>query len=275
MRYNILITGGTGFIGRSFAEGHVVHYVNNNGSPFVSHNITIFSHDEKAQQEMKSEHPYFTYLIGDVRDHGEVHRACKGMDYVFHFAAMKHVNVCEEQPGEATRTNVLGTMNVVDACTVHGAQLVNMSSDKAINPVNVYGVTKAIAEKIVLQDCFVNIRSGNVLWSSGSVLPIWKRQIERDNEINITSEEMTRFFINVEELTSFIWESRDKSGTFTVPMKSFRLMDIADEFIKRHGNADTTLNVTGLRPGERLHEFRDEHTSSEENVSKDLDYIFA
>jgi len=274
MRYNILITGGTGTIGRSFAEGHIVHYVNSHGAPYTKHDITIFSQDERAQVEMKREHPYFTYVIGDVREPSEIHRSCKGMDYVFHFAAIKHVNICEEQPQEAIRTNVMGTMNVVNACVYHGAKLVNMSSDKAINPGNVYGITKAIGEKMVEQDMFVSVRSGNVLWSSGSVLPIWKNQIKRYNRIDITSDEMTRFFINVKELTLFIWESRDKSGIFTVPMKSYLLKDIAGEFIKRYGNGETELNIVGLRPGERLHEFRDETTSSEHHISNDLNYIF-
>jgi FlaA1/EpsC-like NDP-sugar epimerase len=275
MRYNILITGGTGTIGRSFAEGHIVHYVNDHGSPYTEHNITIFSQDELAQVEMKREHPYFNYVIGDVREPSEVHRACKGMDYVFHFAAIKHVNICEDQPQEAIRTNVIGTMNVINACTAHSAKMINMSSDKAINPSNVYGITKAIGEKMVEQDMFVSIRSGNVLWSSGSVLPIWKKQIKRRNQIDITSAEMTRFFIDVKELTLFIWECRDKSGIFTVPMKSHFLKDIAEEFIKRYGNEKTELNVVGLRPGERLHEFRDEDTSSEHCLSNDLNYIFA
>ena len=260
----ILVTGGTGTIGKALS---ISRYVQGD-------EVTIFSRNEHDQVEMKREHPYFTYIIGDVRDYNEVLSATRWMDYVFHFAALKHVNICEEQPQEAIKSNVLGTMNVVNACVEMAARMVNMSSDKAINPVNVYGATKFMAENIVLKDRFTNIRSGNVLWSSGSVLPIWKSQIETDNCINITSSEMTRFFVNKSELIKFMWDKRDESGTFTIPMKSFRLADIAKEFIRLFGDKKTELNIVGLRPGERLHEYRDDTISSEENISEDLNYIF-
>jgi FlaA1/EpsC-like NDP-sugar epimerase len=127
---------------------------------------------------------------------------------------------------------------------------------------------------MINQEGFVNIRSGNILWSSGSVLPLWKKQLKRDNQIHLTSREMTRFFVHPVELAQFIIEHKDMQGTFIIPMKSFRLYDIAEEFIRRYGYVDSIIKITEPRPGERLHEFRDEVTSSDKDICTDLNYIF-
>lgn len=259
----ILITGGTGSIGLTLALC---------ADEF---DIVIFSRNEKDQVIMRHKYPRFTYTIGDVRDYSEVFKACADVDYVFHLAALKHVDICEKQSQEAIKTNLLGTMNVINACREHNCKLINMSSDKAVNPANVYGFTKSLSETMVLQVGYINIRSGNVLWSAGSVLPIWKNQLETVNKIQLTSRDMTRFFIHPRELTAFMLSCRDnETGTYTAPMVSFRLYDIAEEFIRRHGNEDSQIVITGLRPGERLHEFRDADTSSEQNVCTNLSYIF-
>ncbi|MBU1743254.1 MAG: polysaccharide biosynthesis protein, partial [Proteobacteria bacterium] len=223
--------------------------------------VFIFSRNEKDQVIMKKEHPEYHYIIGDVRDTTDVFSVVEGMDYVFHFAALKHIDICERQPQEAVKTNINGTMNVTNACRYHGVKLVNMSSDKAISPTSVYGMTKSIAEKIAGD--YLSIRSGNVLWSSGSVFPIWKKQIEQNNKICLTSELMTRFFVHPKTLALYILKNKDKKGVLTIPMKSFRLYDIALRFIEEFGREGATIEITGLRPGERLHEFRDEETSSE------------
>ena len=258
----ILITGGTGTIGRALASIH------------SDVDTTIFSRNELSQVKMKRDLPYHKYIIGDIRDYSEVYKACDGMDYVFHFAALKHVNICEEQPQEAVKSNVLGTANLINACKEHGAKLINMSSDKAIKPKNVYGVTKFLSEEMSTQAGFLSVRSGNVLWSNGSVFPIWKKQLKDTNSINITSKSMTRFFISPKEVVDFIWEKKDKSGVQTVPMESFKLYDIATEFVKRFGNSESLINVTGLRPGEREYEYRDEFTSSDDHINTNLNYIF-
>jgi len=263
MKYRTLITGGTGSLGKELAR------------QLIGWDITIFSRNEKDQVEMKQQYPSFKYIIGDVRDVSEVMKACVGKEYVFHFAALKHVNICEKEPQEAVKTNIIGTLNVINACDKYKCRLINMSSDKAINPANVYGRTKALAEMMVNQSGYVNIRSGNVLWSSGSVFPMWKKQLVVENQINLTSDKMTRFFIHSTELAMFILSHKDnRGGTFMVPMKSFSLYSIAMEFKKRFGDANTQINITGLRAGERLHEFRDEATSSETAVCTDLNYIF-
>jgi FlaA1/EpsC-like NDP-sugar epimerase len=238
-------------------------------------NVFIFSRNEKSQVEMKREFPKYNYIIGDVREQFEVLKSVQDMDYVYHFAALKHVDICEKQPQEAVRTNIMGTLNVINACLYNKCRMINMSSDKANNPVNVYGISKFVAEKMVLQSGFINIQSGNVLWSSGSVLPIWITQLKQKNEINLTSKEMTRFFIHAKDLVGFILKHKDAiNGTYTVTMKSFRLYDIAQEFIKRFGNIESKINITGLRFGERLHEFKDATISSEYNICNDLNYIF-
>ena len=250
----ILITGGTGFIGRHLAE--------------LNEDVTIFSRNESQQVSMKLVHPEYSYIIGDVCDYASVLSACEGMDYVFHFAALKHVNICEQQPMEAVRINMVGTAHVINACLYHKVKLINMSSDKAINPDNVYGKTKSLAEDMVTRAGFLSIRSSNVLWSTGSVLPIWKEQVEATGTISLTSDKMTRFFIHVEELVKFILENKDEVGIKTVTMKSFRMIDIAKRF------NPTSIKIIGLRDGERLHEFRDENTSSEDCISDDLNYIY-
>jgi len=261
----ILITGGTGSIGRELAKLAF--------TDLPTSHITIFSRNEKDQVLMKKEYPLYDYVIGDIRDYQKVYDVCRGKDYVFHLAALKHVNICEEQPQEAIKSNVLGSMNVINACKEHGCKMINMSSDKAIAPSNVYGMTKYLANKMVEEAGYVSIISGNVLWTSGSVLPIWGEQI-KGGVINLTSEKMTRFFVSPRSLASFMLANMDSTGVCVVPMEAFKMYDIAQEFIKRYGNGSEKINITGLRPGERLHEFRDESTSSETNICTDLSYIF-
>jgi FlaA1/EpsC-like NDP-sugar epimerase len=256
-----LITGGTGSLGKEIARQ-------------LTGDVTIFSRNEKDQILMKQNFPGFKYIIGDVRDYSEVLKATKDINYVFHLAAIKHIDVCEKQPQEAIKTNIVGTLNVISACLQNGCKMINMSSDKAINPTSVYGRTKALSESMVNQAGFVNIRSGNILWSSGSVLPIWLNQIKTKNCIELTSDLMTRFFVHPFEIAEFIISHKDDSGTFTIPMRSFNLYHIALSFALRYGDKATTIKITGLRPGERLHEYRDENTSSDMNVYTDIEYIF-
>ncbi len=259
-----LITGGTGTIGKELAMQLTIQ----------GYLVTIFSRNEHNQVVMKYKYPNYKYILGDVRDENALVKACKGKDYVFHLAALKHVDICEKQPIETVKTNINGTMNVISACISQGCKLINITSDKAVRPDNIYGKTKSIAESMINETGFTNIRSGNVLWSSGSVLQVWKKQIEDDNCIKITDDRMTRFFIHPTELCEFIINHMDEQGTFTVPLKSFRIIDVAKEFIKRLGNEKTDMRIKGLRPGERLHEFLGENISSEQNICTDLNYIF-
>jgi FlaA1/EpsC-like NDP-sugar epimerase len=255
-----LITGGTGTIGRALAK--------------LIPDATIVSRDESMQVKMRQEFPDCKYIIADVRDVNRMIEVIKGYDYVYHLAAMKHIEICEQQPQEAIKTNVLGTMNVINACRLTGAKMINMSTDKAVNPASVYGRTKALSEAMVTEAFYLSVRSGNVLWSSGSVLERWTNQLRAKNMIELTHVDMTRFFVHPNELASFLVNSRTYFGIVTIPMRSFRLHDMAMEFIKIYGDKDSKIQITGLRDGERLHEYRDENTSSAECLNSDLSYIF-
>ena len=260
----ILITGGTGSIGHAVALYASVEW-----------DVTIFSNNEREIVEMRAKYPHYSYILGDITNYSDLARVLDRHQYkyVYHLAAIKHVDICEKQPIEAIRVNVEGTANVIHACAIYGAKMVNMSSDKAINPVNVYGMTKYLGECMATQNGFVSIRSGNVLWSSGSVLPKWKEQLERDNTISITSTDMTRFFITKGEIASFIIGCRDKTGIQTVDMMAYRLDIMAKQFINYYGNDSSKIITTGLREGERLHEFRNSDVSSEDCLATNSDYI--
>jgi UDP-N-acetylglucosamine 4,6-dehydratase/5-epimerase len=265
MKDKILITGGTGSIGSAVAL-----------QASLGWDITIFSNNEREIIEMKAKYPMYEYVLGDVTNYGDLARIMSQVayKYLFHFAALKHVEICEKQPTEAIQTNLRGTLNVINACLKYGVKMVNMSSDKAINPTNIYGMTKYLGECMATQSGFVSIRSGNVLWSSGSVLLKWKKQLEAENKISITDKGMTRFFISPEEIAKFIIYCRDEVGVQTVSMDSYRLDIMANLFIHRYGNDLSEVIVTGLREGERLHEFREEGVSSEKCLAFDYDYIF-
>ena len=267
MRQNykqILIIGGTGTIGSCLSK---VLSINNS--------VTIFSRDESLQVSMKLNNPSLNFIIGDIRDADEINKACIKKDFVYNFAAIKHIDICEKFIQESIKTNILGTMNVVNACLNSQSKLIHMSSDKAIKPASVYGMTKSLGEKIVLSVGFSCVRSGNVIGSSGSVFPIWKRQLEEFNQVKITSWEMTRFFIQPYDLIEFIISiSEEPSAIYTVPMKSYNLGELAEFFIAKYGGENSKIVEVGLRPGERCHEFRTEEVSSRAIVSHDFDYIF-
>ncbi len=183
----ILVTGGTGSWGNELTK----QLLEKN-----PREIRIFSRNELLQVEMarRFDNDKLNFIIGDVRDYDALNRACYGVDYIFHLAAMKHVPVCENLPQEAIKTNITGTTNLVNAAIENGIKkVIDVSSDKAVAPVNLYGMTKAVGEKIIIQannirsGCdFVCIRAGNVMGSNGSVIPLFIRQILDDAEIKIS-----------------------------------------------------------------------------------------
>ena len=197
----ILIIGGTGTIGRGLIKELVKQ------DPEV---IRIFSRDEYKQFIMENklnDKKKFRFLIGDVRDYERVERAMNDIDVVFNLAAMKHVPACEYNPTEAIKTNVTGMENVIKAAMHNNVEsVIFTSSDKAINPANSYGATKLLAEKLVQAanfskgNCktkFVAVRFGNVMGSRGSVIPLFKKQIEENRKITVTDPEMTRFMMTL------------------------------------------------------------------------------
>jgi FlaA1/EpsC-like NDP-sugar epimerase len=243
----ILITGGTGTLGHELSRQLI---------DFNCKEIIIYSRNEVAQVEMKRLFPGLNYLIGDVRDKSAIKEACKNVDIVFHLAAIKHVSICESQPMEAVKTNIIGTQNVIDACK---GRLISMSTDKAVNPTSIYGYTKAINEVNVLNAGGINIRSGNIFGSSGSVIPFFISQVKTKNKLTLTNGSMTRYFIPVESLTKFILETTFKTSGIYCPseMQAYRMSDIAAEIVSLYGDSKTEIIEIGQRPGEKLHESLD------------------
>jgi FlaA1/EpsC-like NDP-sugar epimerase len=250
----ILITGGTGTVGQELTRGLLGSW-----SP---EEIVIFSRSEISQVEMKAtfNDSRLNFKIGDIRDKEAVLGACKGIDYIFHLAAIKHIGICEHQPHEAIKTNILGAVNVINSAFSCGvAKVVNMSTDKAVNSSSSYGDTKAIAEKLFKASRYINIRSGNVFGSSGSVVPLFRNQVKNFNQILLTDSRMTRFFVSIRDIADFLLRvmRRGEDGNTYImdDMKSFLLRDLAEIIIKNEGGVGTTIKETGARAGEKLHEY--------------------
>jgi len=269
----ILVTGGCGFFGQNF-----VRLVLKNQNP---QSIRIYDNRELAQVEMrrKFNDPRLRFLIGDVRDKERLSRAMNGVDIVVHAAALKHVPICEYNPIEAVRTNIDGTSNVIEAALDNGVKkAVAISTDKAVRPVNLYGATKMVAEKLFVQanaysgekgTIFSCVRYGNVVGSSGSVIPLFMEQ-KRQGEITVTDPRMTRFWITMEQGIQFVVDSIEKmrGGEIFVPkIPSTKITDLADAIAP-----NTRMKIVGVRPGEKIHE--ELMTAEESAHSKEHDLFF-
>ena len=253
----VLVTGGTGSFGTKFIEVLLERY--------HPKSIRVFSRDELKQSELRrrfaDDDHRLRYLLGDVRDLPRLTRAMRGVDVVVHAAALKQVPACEYNPFEAVQTNVIGAENVVSAAIENDVPLtIALSSDKAVNPVNLYGATKLCAEKITTQGNayagdsaarFASVRYGNVVGSRGSVIPLFKAQAPT-GVLTITDERMTRFWITLEQAVDFVIESLGRMGggeVFVPRIPSMRVTDIAEALAP-----DAELRVIGIRPGEKVHE---------------------
>ncbi|MGG6311765.1 polysaccharide biosynthesis protein [Paenibacillus macerans] len=255
----ILITGGTGSWGKTLTRRLLKEQ---------PQEIRIFSRNEYAQVLMQREfggHACLRYLIGDVRDYRAVEAACKGVDYVFHLAALKHVPVCEYQPEEALKTNVLGTENIIRASIVQKvAKVIDVSTDKAVDPTNTYGMTKAIGEKLMIRandlsedTRFTCIRGGNVLGTNGSVVPLFINQLREGKELTLTFREMTRFFLTLSQAIDLLLKAATTAiggETFVMKMKACRIVDIAEVLAEHYVGHSVPFKEIGIRPGEKLHE---------------------
>ncbi len=265
----ILITGGTGSFGRAFTRYALEHL-----NPNV---IRIFSRDELKQAEMREEFnsPKLRFFIGDIRDADRVERALRGVDIVIHAAAMKRIEVCEYNPFEAIMTNIIGTQNVINKAIDCGAEkIISISTDKAANPVNLYGATKLCQEKVVIQsNSYVGpkktrlavVRYGNVVGSRGSVVQLFKQQRET-GEITITDERMTRFWITLDQAVRFVHTSMEicRGGEIFIPkIPSMKVTDLAKALAPK-----AKIKMTGIRPGEKLHELM--ITEDEARHTRDL-----
>ena len=255
----ILITGGTGSFGKCFTRYVLTHY--------EPKKVIIYSRDEFKQWMMAEEFKEFAeklrFFIGDVRDGERLRRACEGVDYIIHAAALKQVPACEYNPNEAIKTNIHGAMNVIDAALDSGVhKVVALSTDKAVNPVNLYGGTKLVSDKLfvaanayagVKDINFSIVRYGNVAGSRGSVIPLFHKLIkEGAKELPITDVRMTRFWISLTqgvELVSMALAEATGGETFISRIPSFKITDLAEAMLP-----GCSIRETGIRPGEKLHE---------------------
>jgi UDP-N-acetylglucosamine 4,6-dehydratase len=252
----VLVTGGTGSFGKKFVEIMLKEY-----HPIK---VIIYSRDELKQHEMRSagfDHPSLRYFIGDVRDQERLWRAMHGVNIVVHAAALKQVPACEYNPMEAIKTNIMGTSNVIEAALDSGVEKVmSLSTDKAVNPVNLYGATKLAAEKLVVQSNayaagtatrFSCVRYGNVVGSRGSVVPVFLKQRE-NGAVTITDKRMTRFWLSLEQGVHFVIrciEQMHGGEVFVPKIPSMKLIDLARAIAPK-----ARIEVIGIRPGEKLHE---------------------
>ena len=251
----ILVTGGTGSFGQMFTE-----IVLREHNPEV---IRIFSRGELLQEQMRQKlnDGRLRFFIGDVRDRERLFRAMNGVDIVVHAAALKQVPTCEYNPIEAVRTNIIGAMNVIDAAIDNSVErVITISTDKAVHPVNLYGATKLVAEKLLIQGNtytggpktrFSCVRYGNVVGSRGSVAPLFLEQ-RKNGIITITDEQMTRFWITVEQGARFAIDCIDRmhGGEVFIPkVPSMKITDVADVIAPQ-----AERRITGIRPGEKINE---------------------
>ena len=256
---SILITGGTGSFGKAFTK-----YVLDNYNP---RKIIIYSRDEFKQFIMQNEFKQYAdklrFFIGDVRDKERLTRAFEGVDYVIHAAALKQVPACEYNPAEAIKTNIHGAQNVIDATLDTGVKkVVALSTDKAVNPVNLYGGTKLVSDKLFIAAnayagskdiCFSIVRYGNVAGSRGSVIPFFHNIIKNGGtELPITDYRMTRFWISLQQGVELVIKALEESKggeTFISKIPSFKITDLAQAMLP-----GCEMPEVGIREGEKLHE---------------------
>ena len=256
----ILITGGTGSLGRALTKRLLAEKVDV---------IRIFSRNENKQVTMETQFDdkRLRFFIGDIREISRLFKAFEGVDVIFHAAALKHVPVVEYNPFEGIKTNVIGSQNVIDACMHEKIPVATcVGTDKAVSPLNTYGATKLLMEKLFVaanpywnseetKTKFIALRYGNVLGSSGSVVPKFIKQIREKQKITITDPNMTRFSLTMNETLDFILESTflgKGSEVFVPKLRAYSIMDLKDALVELVGEAQE--EVISIRPGEKLHE---------------------
>lgn len=265
---NILITGGTGSLGRELVRKIIKH------NPRV---VRIFDVDETEQfelhHELKDHEDTVRFLLGDVRDRERLIRATEDVDIIFHTAALKHVMACEYNPFEAVKTNILGIQNVIDAAITNNVErIIFTSSDKAVNPSNTMGATKLLAERLITaanyykgkRKCtFSSVRFGNVMGSRGSVIPLFKQQIKSGGPVTVTDMGMTRFMMSMSQAVELVFSSAEiaQGGeVFIFKMPTVNIMDLAEVLIEEvapkygYNAEDIEIKVIGTIPGEKMYE---------------------
>ncbi len=289
----ILITGGTGSLGRS-----LVHRLLG-GEMGRPEKIIVFSRDEAKQHSMRLEYlereaatddiiyhnsrELLAFRIGDVRNYSSLLQAVRNADVVFHTAALKQVPTCEYFPFEAVQTNILGAQNLVRVITENDTSVelvVGVSTDKACKPINVMGMTKALQERILIQanlestnTRFMCVRYGNVIASRGSVVPLFLDQIRRGGPVTITLKEMTRFLLRMDQAVETVFAAA-RSGlpgeTYVPKVPSARVVDLAEALIN---GRDTPITFVGIRPGEKIHEILVSEEECHRTIERDDYYV--
>lgn len=256
----LMITGGTG----SFGSTVLKRFLDSGVSE-----IRVFSRDEKKQEDMRMlfNHPKLRFYIGDVRDESSLRQAMKGVNYVFHAAALKQVPSCEFYPMEALRTNVMGTENVLNTATEAGVErVVVLSTDKAVYPINAMGISKAMAEKVMVakarlqksgETVFCATRYGNVMASRGSVIPLFISQIKGGQPLTVTDPNMTRFLMSLEDSVDLVLHAfthGQQGDLFVQKAPASTVGDLAQALKELFGNSEQVTRVIGTRHGEKLYE---------------------
>ena len=260
MSKKLLITGGTGSFGKA--------YLNKVSNSKKFSEIRIFSRDEKKQDDLRRElkNEKIKFIIGDVRDNNSVFNAVDGVDYIFHAAALKQVPSCEFFPIEAVKTNILGTDNVLSAAHNYNvSKVVILSTDKAAYPINSMGMSKALMEKVMIaksrsvsknSTTYCGTRYGNVMGSRGSVIPLFIKQIKTKKDITITSPDMTRFLMSLEnavELVDYAFNNCSNGDMFIQKAPSCSIQTLAEALIEVFDSSSEIINI-GIRHGEKMHE---------------------
>jgi UDP-N-acetylglucosamine 4,6-dehydratase/5-epimerase len=249
----ILVTGGTGSFGNA-----LIDYLRDSGNDFI-----VYSRDEKKQHDMfiSKGTKNISYVVGDIRDKQKMIQSMRGVDYVFHAAALKHVPTGENFPEEVIQTNILGTKNVVEAAETCGVKkMVALSTDKAVQPINAYGMSKALAEKIIAahkgQTSVVCLRYGNVLGSRGSVVPLFLDFIKSNRPITITNSNMTRFLLTLNEAVKLALKclhDGNNGDLFVIKSPACDIKTLI-EAMELHYQKEFEKKIIGIRPGEKIHE---------------------
>jgi UDP-N-acetylglucosamine 4,6-dehydratase/5-epimerase len=278
----ILVTGGTGSFGHQIVDRLL---------ELSPEEIRIFSRDEDKQHRMQYEykrHPAFSklrFIIGDVRIKETLRTAIRNVDIVFHAAALKQVPSCEYNVFEAVRTNIYGAQNVIEVALEENVEkVIAISTDKAVEPVNVMGMSKAIQERLFIsankhrdgkRTVFACVRYGNVLGSRGSVIPLFKNQIENNEDLTITDKNMTRFILTLDDAINLVFKSVEYSvggEIFVLKLPAHTVNDLAEVMVEASGKK-IKIKETGIRPGEKIHETLVSPTESMRTIDKEDLYI--
>lgn len=275
----ILVTGGTG----SFGHHIVSRLLLENPSE-----IRVLSRDEKKQYDMQFEYrdnPKLRFIIGDIRNREVLTKAMRKVDIIFHAAALKQVPSCEYNPYESVRTNIIGAQNVIDTALAENVEkVIAISTDKAVEPVNVMGMSKSIQERLFTsaninrdgkRTIFSCVRYGNVLGSRGSVIPVFRKQIDNNEHLTLTDKRMTRFILTLNDAIDLVFKSVKYSlggEIFVLKILAHTVYDLAEVMIKESGKK-LKIQVTGIRPGEKIHETLVSPTESVRTIIKDNLFI--